>query len=288
MRKPQVKEGKLSLTSFAELSKAEIKAWLSDYLRGQNNEFIGDPKDPNLSYDLMAHIYPGLDRDSQRYIRESIQEFLHDMSRVAESDWRGNAAHELLLVAQEIGEGGYIGPILRMVHNFAFFDERGEDMSEDLYGRLLQSLIYMEWKGDAEFWTHRYRLDKERFADLAFDGLANIALDHAIGLLPEVPWENQDVKYRMFMCLRGLRKSYKDDQICDCLIRLRRKMTDRVLSIVLSMLPEIEELMSLRVPDPVPVKASYQRAKEFFEKRGFTVERQIARLYSVRGQDDVN
>lgn len=229
--------GRLDVESVASLSLDEIRGWVSARLHGRDTAVPSDVRQGELPHYLLAQIYPNLDRDSRDYILLAVREFLNDMSRNRESPWRGEAAHALLLLAQRLGERSLIPPIREMAEDGRFFT--AESRADELHRRVLQSLVALRWQGTREFWREQYGRAPERYAGVVFAGLSQIALQHAFDLLPEVPWDNADVRAQMRVALRGLLPAYDHSVIGNFLTRVNSQLTSRVQDVLMEFLPEV-------------------------------------------------
>lgn len=243
MSKPKVENGKIDILSVSELSKQELKHWIDARLHGLDSEVPGDFRQGEPPYYLITLIYPDLDRNSRDYIHSIVYEFLLDMSRNRESSWQEDAAHALLLLAQNLEDRTFIPPILEMAEGGRFFKEGLEISSDDLHRRLLQSLVALEWRGSIAFWCEQVGRAPERYAGVTFAGLAQIALKHAVDLLLHLPLDNPDVRAQIRVALRGLLPARDHSEIAESLMAVRPSMSDPDWNLVLSFLPEIHKLI---------------------------------------------
>ena len=231
--------GKLDITSVASLSQDELRAWISARLHGEDTAVPGDARQGEPPHYLLAQIYPELDRDSRRYIRQIVQGFLRDMSRNPNSSWRGESGHALLLLAQRLGENEFIPLIREMAEDGKFFAPLEEQGAGDLHQRLLQSLIALGWQGTREFWREQFERAPLRYSGIAFAGLSRIALQHAFDLLPDLHWDSSDVQGQMRVALRGLLPAYDHSIIGRLLTRTKTQLPANVQRIVCEFLPEV-------------------------------------------------
>jgi hypothetical protein len=243
MGKLIVDNGKLDISSVAGLTKEELRNWIDARLHGVDMEVPGDFRQGEPPHYLITLIYPELDRNSRDYIRDIVHGFLRDMARNQESSWRGDAAHALLLLAQKLGDRTLIFPIQEMADEIRFYEEHIPDGSADLHRRLLQSLVALEWRGTTDFWHKHIALDAERYAGVAFAGIAQIALQHAIDLLPDLPWNNQNVQAQMRVALRGLLPARDHSVIAESLITVKERLSASNWSLIQSFLPELQRFM---------------------------------------------
>ncbi len=234
--------GKLDLKSVDTLTKDELANWIESRLHGNTADGMTDTRQSEPPHYLFALIYPKVNRDSRAYIRHITQSFLKDMSRNPHSGWRGDAAHALLLLAQKLRERDFIAPILEMASDKRFFVASIADPTEDLHRRLLQSLVSLEWIGTVQFWYEQFSLSPLRYAGVAFAGLSKIALQHAVNLLPDIPWSDLDVQDQMRVALRGLLPTYDHSVIAQILADVLPKLPDSVQGIILGVLPELSGL----------------------------------------------
>jgi hypothetical protein len=268
--------GKLDINSVASLSLDELRAWISAHLHGEDTAVPGDVRQGEPPHYLLAQIYPELDRDSRRDIRRIVQEFLRDMSRNPDSSWRGESAHALLLLAQRLDEDEFVPVIREMAEDGKFFASLEEQGADDLHQRLLQSLIALEWLGTREFWREQFERAPLRYSGLAFAGLSRIALQHAFDLLPDLPWDSEDVQGQMKVALRGLLRAHDHSRLGELLTHTMSQLPATARSMVCEFLPEVSPLIEQPPPpyrvDIAPVKAMLKELgqTDFSPKHLFT------------------
>jgi hypothetical protein len=231
--------GKLDVASVASLSRDEMRAWISARLRGEDTSVPGDVRQGEPPHYLFAQIYPELDRDSRLYTRQVVQEFLRDMSRNPDSSWRGESGHALLLLTQRLGEKEFVLPIREMADDGKFFAPPEEQGAGDLHRRLLQTLIALGWKGTLEFWREQFERAPLRYSGLVFAGLSRIALQHAFGLLPDLPWDSREVQGQMRVALRGLLPAHDHGLLGQLINRTKSQLPAAAWRMVCEFLPEL-------------------------------------------------
>jgi hypothetical protein len=231
--------GWLDRSSVASLSKDELRDWVAARLHGRDTLVPGDGRQGEYPHHLFASIYPELDRDSRSYIRDIVQEFLRDMARNENTTWRGGAAHALLLLAQRLHEREFIAPIREMAESGKFFVNHIEELSEDVHRRLLQSLVALDWKAPVEFWHEQFRLAPTRHAGVAIAGLRITDPQHAIDLLPHLPWDDESVQDQTRVALRGLLQVYPHSYIGELLTGIRPQLSVPVQGLIRRFLPEV-------------------------------------------------
>lgn len=232
-------DGKLDIASVASLSRDEMRAWISARLRGEDTTVPGDVRQGEPPYYLLAQIYPELDRDSRLYTRQVVQELLRDMSRNPNSLWRGESGHALLLLTQRLGEKEFVPPVREMAEDGKFLVLSEEQGADDLHRRLLQSLIALGWKGTLEFWREQFERAPLRYSGLAFAGLSRIALQHAFGLLPDLPWDSKEVQGQMRVALRGLLPAHDHGLLGQLMNRTKSQLPTTAWWMVCEFLPEL-------------------------------------------------
>jgi hypothetical protein len=244
-------DGTLDVASVATLSRQEIINWMRLRLHGEDHLVPSDFKQGEPSYHLLASIYTNLERDSRSYIRSTVGEFLHEMSRGAAS-WRGDAGHSLLLLAQDLKEADFLPPIKRMAEGSLFFDAAAAHDTDGIHRRLLQSLIALQWRGSPQFWYTQFERSPGVYAPIAFAGLNLISIRHAMQLLPRIPWDDPGTRRTMRTALRGLLPAYDHMLIASEFHRVVRDLTPHLRAIVEKMLPGATELR----PSPLEVNRS--------------------------------
>lgn len=235
--------GRLDRNSVASLSKDELRDWISDRLHGHDVVVPGDGRQGEYPHYLFASIYPEIDRDSRSYIRDIVQEFLRDMGRNEGSIWRAEAADALLLLAQKLREREFIWPVYEMAADGTFFVSSQQESSEDIHHRLLQTLVALDWKGSVEFWDEQFRRAPARYAGVVFAGLARIALQHAVDLLPHLQWHYENVQNQMRAALRGLLPIHDHSHIGKLLTAIMPQLSIPARRLILEYLPEVNRFI---------------------------------------------
>jgi hypothetical protein len=227
-------------------TQSELRSWVRERLQGQAIETISDARQNNFPHYVVASIYPNLDRDSRQFMRQIILEFLWEMAREEGTEWQEESAHSLLMLAQKLGEHDFIEPIREMALEQTFFQTERIDSVEDIHRRLLQSLVVLKWVGDCAFWHAQFELAPEHYAGVVFAGLVQIALEHAIHLLPEISWESEEVQSQMEIALRGLLPRYPHDHIGKALAKILPNLSEQAELLISEYLPEIKSFMRVK------------------------------------------
>jgi len=181
MNKINVSEtGEIALASIEDLSYDELKEWIKLRLHGKDTQIPIDFRQGDTPYYIISLLYPKFNR----YVREDIDgivcELVRDMTRNPDTVWKGEAGHQLLLLANSIRAEGATGSLLEMAKSHKFFVEDVPSLEEDLHFRVLQTLVSLSYRASYEFWLEQYHLVPERYAKIVFNGLALIAPEQAI------------------------------------------------------------------------------------------------------------
>jgi hypothetical protein len=264
-------DGRLDVGSVNTLSREELTNWIRIRLHGKDPFVPSDIKQGEPGYYLLASIYPYLGRDSRSYMRSAVEEFLIEMAQGAQS-WRGEAAHSLLLLAQDLKEPEFCAPIKRMAEDSLFFDNAAGPDIDEIHRRLLQSLVALRWSGSPAFWHTQFERSPTTYAAVVFAGLNIISIHHAMLLLPRVPWEDANTRRAMRVALRGLLPAYDHTTISIELSRALRALDPSDRSIVENMLPEVRGLGRRPSSEPIGESIDHMnrspRTNEA-DKRGF-------------------
>ena len=231
-------QGKLDLGSVEGLSLDELRSWIHARLHGRDTLVSGDAKQGELPHFLIAHIYPDLDRFVRQDVVRVVEAFLWDMARNEGSSWRGEAAHGLLQLAQNLGERSFIEPVFEMAEEGRFCCPEAEQ--DDLHLRLLQSLTWLRWRGAPDFWQSQLDRAPDRYAGVVFAGLAHVALEHAFDLLPQLDWTSEDVRFRMRVALRGLLRAHDHAKLGQLLADRMHRLTPLAKEFLGNILPELQ------------------------------------------------
>src|SRR6185295_4514559 len=231
-------DGRLDVGSVNTLSREELTNWIRLRLHGQDHLVPSDIRQAEPGYYLLASIYPYLERDSRSYMRSAVEQFLIEMAQ-GDASWRGEAAHSLLLLAQDLKEPEFVAPIKRMAEDSQFFDNAAGRDIDAIHHRLLQCLVALRWSGSPAFWHTQFERSHTTYAAVVFAGLNIISIHQAMLLLPRVPWEDANTRREMRVALRGLLPDYDHTVNSIVLSRVLRLLKPTHRSIVENMLPEV-------------------------------------------------
>jgi DNA-binding response OmpR family regulator len=230
----------LDLDSVGTLSRDEMAQWIRLRLHGNDRLVPTDVRQGEPSFHLLASIYAKLDRDSRSFIRTAVADFLSEMMG-GDQNWQGSAGHSLLLLAQELRERDFLGPILGMAERSLFLTCDNTDTNQ-IHRRLLQSLVALEWRGQVDFWHSAFARSPAIYAAVAFAGLSLISVRHAMELLPKVPFGNGSTRHAMRIALRGLLPVHDRDLIRRELTRVTPLIDKQYRGVVEEILPEVIRL----------------------------------------------
>ena len=263
-------KGKLDLAAVEDLSKAELRDWISARLHSQDVLVPGGFGQAEMPHFLLAQIYPKLSRHARQDMESIVEDFVHNMARHNDSAWEGDAADELLLLAQTVCGGttinqAVIGYIEEMAQSYRFFNA-DNDGQIDLHYRLLQSLVALRWRGPPEFWHGQVRLAPDRYVGAAFSGLALISPKEAVALLTEIEWTDV-VGDQIFTNLPDFLEEYQISCVLPLFQCYLPAMRDRTQAAICGYMAE----------EGIPLKASpvtntkYEPMKNFFRGRGMSL-----------------
>lgn len=179
----RVVDGELDLASVEGLATVELREWVYRRLHGHDHQVGGDVRQGERPYYLLASIYQDLSRHVREDLQKIVSDAIDDMAENPETSWRGEAAHELLLLASDIGAKDVTEQLSDLAQDQKFFQSEEIARSEDVHFRILQTLIGLGWNGTAEFWQKQVELSPDRYTGLAFSALARHDLDGAFALL---------------------------------------------------------------------------------------------------------
>ena len=259
--------GKLDLAAVEALSKAELRDWMFARLHSQDILVPGGFGQAEMPHFLLAQIYPQLSRPARQDMENIVEEFARKMARHNEGAWQGDAADELLLLAQTVCGGttvnqDVIGYIEEMAQAFRFFNA-DNDGQIDLHYRLLQSLVALTWRGTPEFWRGQVRLAPNRYAGVAFSGLALISPREAVALLTEIQWSDA-VEDQIFTNLPDFLEEYQTSCVLPLFQCYLPAMRERTRTAICGYMAE--EGIPLTVPTVKSMKL--QPSTAFLLKRG--------------------
>ena len=199
----------------------EMREWVTSVLRGRDTLLPARPENSRAS--AVESIYGHLTRIPREFLLEATRSLLYDF--VAGRDWTGEAADDLLLLAQYLDprEAGHILDSLASRPDF-------ESLDEALQYRVLQSLVALGVRRPWAFWCGVLRRDPQRYAGLAFDGIARTSPHDAIRLLPLLP-DGENVAELIGNALPGFLDEAGADAlpgICDLVSRKLRELAPAV------------------------------------------------------------
>jgi len=172
--------GEVDIKSIEDLSYDELKAWIELRLHGKDTQIPTDFRQGDTPYYIISLFYPKFSRFLREDIHRIVGEFIRDMARTPDTIWKGEAGHQLLLLANSISAKETIGLLLEMAKSCKFFVEDSPSLVEDQHFRVLQTLVSLGYRTSSEFWSEQYSLAPERYAKIVFNGLALIAPEQAI------------------------------------------------------------------------------------------------------------
>lgn len=262
--------GKLDLAAVEALSKVELRDWIFARLHSQDMLVPGGFGQAEMPHFLLAQIYPQLSRPARQDMENIVQDFVHSMARRNDSAWRGDAADELLMLAQTVCGGttinqAVIGYIEEMAQALHFFNANN-DGQIDLHYRLLQSLVALGWRGTPTFWREQVRLAPNRYVGVAFSGLALISLKEAVALLTEIEWTDA-VEDQIFTNLPDFLEEYQTSCVLPLFQCYLPAMRERTRTAICGYMAE----------EGIPLTAStvanpkYESLKDFFRGRGVSL-----------------
>jgi len=176
-------------------SPEELASWIKCRLQGSDTLFRMDVRQDELPHSLIERLYPDLDAGTRRSIERIVVGFVRDMARNPASPWRSEAGDELLLLSQFVCKD-LTEEYLALARDQSLVPSRPGEAELDLHFRALQSLLEARWTGNGdwqearEFWKAEERRSP-RYAGAAFDGLALLGPEHALALLPDLPWTEE-------------------------------------------------------------------------------------------------
>ena len=259
-------EGKLNLEAVDNLSKEALRSWIEARLHCQDTLVPGGSGQVDMPHFLLAEIYPTLSRHTRQDMEDIVQSFVHDMARKENADWRGDAADELLLLAQTVCGEQVVSYLAEMAQEQRFFNVR-INVSVDVHYRLLQSLVALKWRGASDFWQKQARLRPDRYTGVAFMGLALISPKEAIALLTEVEW-TESVEDQLFTVLPDFLEEYQVAYVIPLLECCLPDMSHRIQTALRSYMAEEGIILPAFQPTPF----NFERGRNFLHSRGFSAE----------------
>lgn len=245
----KVTDGKLDLKSVESLSRRELGEWIDARLHGQDTQVPGDARQGEMPHYLIKLIYPNLDRSTRQDIENTTLDFVRDMARNPNTVWRGDAADELLLLAQSIGSNKAVTYLREMAEDRRYFHSEQQERAGDIHYRLLQSLVALGWHGTPKFWREQASLAPNRYAGVAFDGLALTSLRGALWLLTQIPWIDE-IEDQILTSLPDLLEVYGASRIVAGLESSQAAMPERAKAAIRGFIAEEEEALSGLSPIP--------------------------------------
>ncbi len=207
METPLIENGVLDPRWVEELTPRALQVWIDNRLHGKDIYVPGDPTRGDMPHYVIAAVFPEIeDREVRRDIQRAVRGFLEVMARNTDSSWRGEAADELLRLAQSVGDGD--DALARLIANMAQEGKFNSQEKPDLHHRLLQTLVALGWNGHEAFWRKQLSMAPERYAPIVFRGMTLISLECAFALLREMSW-TEDTLRDMQISLPGLLRENK-------------------------------------------------------------------------------
>lgn len=160
------------------LNGQELKEWLAARINGVDPILPDDP-DYDAAYSLVAlipHLSGAVVAQIQYAALALLTQWLQTQSLPP------SATDTLLLIIQ----GLQVKPAGNRLELFVKSDGFA-DMPAPIQDRILQTLIALETNLPPHFWFTLVALDPERFAGVAFDGLALVSPNQAVDLLTKLP-----------------------------------------------------------------------------------------------------
>ncbi len=262
--------GKLDLAAVENLSESELRDWIFARLHSQDMLVPGGFGRAELPHFLLTQIYPQLSRPARQDMENIVEDFVRKMARHNESEWQGDAADELLLLAQTVCGGttinqAVIGYIEEMAQSLNFFNA-DNDGQIDLHYRLLQSLVALGWRGRPEFWREQVRRASKRYTGVAFSGLALISPKEAVALLTEIEWSDA-VEDQIFTNLPDFLEEYQISCVLPLFQRYLPAMRERTRAAICGYMAE--EGIPLALTTVTSTK--YEPHRDFFRKRDLPI-----------------
>lgn len=260
----RIKEnGRLDLSSVEELNPDDLSDWIRARLHETDTAVPDDPRQQVGQYYVIGAIYKDLRPDTQAEIRRILIRFLRQLAD-GHDDWQGEPAHHLLLLVMEIQEPSLAEPIRMMAERTAF--KQGD---EELYARLVQTLIYLDEKVTPEFWKALVQRDAKLYASLAFSGLLMHSLYQALGLLRHLDMNDDAIQAKLYPALRGLlaSKRYNHDDLRVIFGDMQTALSQDASAFILSMIPEVATDDGMR-PEP----DDYSEARTVLGEQGYEPE----------------
>jgi hypothetical protein len=224
MNKIRVSEiGEVDIKSIEGLSYDELKKWIELRLHGKDMQIPSDFRQGDTPYYIISLLYPKFNRCVREDINRIVLEFVRDMARKPDTIWKGEAGHQLLLLANSISDEETIGFLLEMVESRKFFATDVPSLEEDLHLRILQTLTSLGYRASSEFWFEQYHLAPEQYAKIAFNGLELIAPEKAISFMSSLDTV-ETVERILFFTFPCLLKEYGVAQIAPLVEKYLPKM----------------------------------------------------------------
>jgi hypothetical protein len=261
----------LALSILNGFSRQELRDWVRSRLHGDDMGVSVDKRQDERPYSLIERVYGDLDRHIREDVCNLVADFVHDMACDPQSSWQGNAAHELLLLAQSVCNDTSVDDLIEMADNERFFLAGEQERGSDLHYRILQTLLALGWGGPLEFWQRQVRLSPDRYIGVAFNALAPTHLKEAIDLLIAVTW-TAEVEQRVLRSLPTWIDKHRHVGITELLAKALPQMSVQAQNAITGNLAR----RKVTLPPVAKLTRDLGRVKEFWRGHGGLQPRSLA------------
>lgn len=212
-------QGTIRMDKVNALSYDDMHQWTKAIL------FAADPGGGGHHHDLphgfLRRIYGQLDPNVRSVFEDTLRQHLVDMATNPESDWRGDAADELLLLVGAVfcNPDCSNKPIDFLLH-MAEQDQFRRSREPNLHRRTLQTLVAIQHGGKPGFWHRQYKHADNSYARVVFAGLSlistTVAMKWAAKELPDT-----EVFGALIARLPWIVEHYKIKEVQRCMLRFK-------------------------------------------------------------------
>ena len=179
-----LEDGTLNPKWLDSLTGSELREWVYDVLHGRELDVPGSRQE--LAFSLLLDAHEQTDTYGKRALAQAVADHVEEMADDADSEWRGPAGDELLLVASEVCGKDILPSVHLMLEKRELLGSE-PGVPGDIHLRLLQTLVALDVPMDSEFWKEHLSIAPQQYLGIAFRGLALLSPGAAIELLNHAP-----------------------------------------------------------------------------------------------------
>ncbi len=213
------------------LSYDDLYGWIKRVLWGQEPGAGADRDE--LPHGFLEQVYRQLNPNVREAFQDAVLDHLSDMVRPPHANWLEGRGDELLSLIEAIFEDSFrndapVDLLYAMVKTKNFHPP--EDVAPNLHRRILETLIAVRFKADANFWLEQYAIGGDMYASVVISGLVGINLSKAFNWV-KIHHRSDTVIEALFDKLPYLISEYGEGRITSYLNELGDLFSDYQRSI---------------------------------------------------------